>query len=93
MYNLVEEVFPCGNTFLDRCSAIRGVTPKPFRMNCKKGGGVVVTQKPPLPTTGKKGGGVVTPKPPLPTTGKKGCVDVSSKCNRWTKYCNSNKYY
>jgi hypothetical protein len=24
LYNLVKEVFPCGNTFLDRCSARRG---------------------------------------------------------------------
>ena len=25
LYNLVREVFPCENTFLDRCSAVRGV--------------------------------------------------------------------
>ena len=25
LYNLVKEVFPCGNKFLDRCSALRGM--------------------------------------------------------------------
>ena len=25
LYNLVQEVFPCGNKFLDRCSAVRGL--------------------------------------------------------------------
>ena len=85
LYDLVREVFPCENKFLDRCSALRGKTPRPFRMNCDgKGGGVTPTISPkPKPKT------TTRPTPPLPTTSQNGCVDKSVHCKTWAakSYC------
>ena len=58
LYELIREVFPCGNRMLKRCEAISGVEAPPFKMNCDGDGEeVVVTHK----------DGEVTPTP-LPTT-------------------------
>ena len=47
LYELIREVFPCGNRMLKRCEAIAGVRAPPFKMNCDGDGEeIVVTHTP-----------------------------------------------
>jgi len=85
LYNLVREVFPCGNIIHDRCK--RG-TPPSFRMNCD-GSKPVVTVAPPKVTTT-----TTTQSTKKPDGGNKDCVDKNKSCGGWARYgyCKSNAY-
>jgi len=93
LYRLVEEVFPCKNTILKRCDAVKGVKAPVFRMNCD-GSQPPVTQAP--PATQRPATKAPTEPPteppteaPTPPPQPKACVDENQHCLAWSRlgYC------
>lgn len=85
LYNLIREVFPCGNYIKDRCDKSDNLVS--MRMDCDKDG--ISTTSPPVssnctnkPTPTMS---TTTPRPTkaTTTTGSTGCMDSNVNCPGW----------